>query len=133
MRFKMNMRLDRDSKLIVRMAREVVCEGYGISHSELSVRNRGGAHLALARQTTMYLAHVVGQLTLSEVAALCARDRTTVSYGCINIEDRRDSPIFDLQIDYMEKRLRQRINDGQCAGLFSRSTALQRKSAINYL
>lgn len=97
-------------KIIARMAREIACEAFGVSHAELYGEARGDAHLALARQTAMYLAHVVGQLSLNELAGLFGRDRSTVSHACINIEDRRDSPIFDLQIGYMEKRLRQRIN-----------------------
>jgi len=132
MSFKMNICLNRDNKLIARMAREVVCEGYGISHVEFSARNRGAAYLVLARQTAMYLTHVVGQLTLNEVAGLCRRDRTTVSYGCSIIEDRRDSPIFDVQLDYMEKRLRQRINDGLGAGLFHSHGLLQQKSVMSF-
>jgi len=113
------------------MAREVVCEGFCISHSELNGRARSG-HLALARQSAMYLAHVVGQLTLSEVAVLFGRDRTTVSHGCINIEDRRDSPLFDLQLDYMEKRLRERMADADRVGLFGGPKSLEQKSVVAY-
>lgn len=118
--------------MIARLAREVACEGFNISHSELVGRSRSGS-LPLARQTAMYLAHVVGQLTLNDVAVLFGRDRTTVSHACVNIEDRRDSPLFDLQLDYMEKRLRERIHNAEEAGLFDRfappPSALEQKSA----
>lgn len=97
-------------KMIARMAREIVSDAYGVSHAALYADSRGDSHLSLARQTAMYLAHVVGQLTLNEVASTFGRDRSTVSHGCINIEDRRDSPMFDLQIEYMENRLRDRID-----------------------
>lgn len=97
-------------KIIARMAREIVCEAFGISHAALHAGPRGDVQLALARQTAMYLAHVVGQLTLHEIADIFNRDRSTVSHACNNIEDRRDSPVFNLQVEFMEKRLRARIN-----------------------
>lgn len=97
-------------KVIARIAKEIVCEAYSIPHEDLHADKRGG-RLAIARQTAMYLAHVVGQLTLYEVAHMLGRDRTTVSHACINIEDRRDSPIFDLQMEYMEKRMRARLDE----------------------
>jgi len=97
-------------KVIARMAKEVACESYGLSHGEFHGARRGDSRLSLARQTAMYLAHVVGQLTLNETATFFKRDRSTVSHACMNIEDRRDSPVFDLQLEYMEKRLRARID-----------------------
>lgn len=95
--------------VIARMAQEVVCEAHGISHNDLKDDARRDHRISHARQTAMYLAHVVGQLTLNEVAEHFSRQRSTVSHGCIMIEDRRDSPVFDLQMEYMEKRLRERI------------------------
>lgn len=133
MSFKAAIRPNPEGRLVARLAREVACEGFNISHSELVGRSRSGC-LPLARQTAMYLAHVVGQLTLNDVAALFRRDRTTVSHACVNIEDRRDSPLFDLQLDYMEKRLRERIHSAEEAGLFAQVAppppALERKSAV---
>ena len=108
----------RNSKIIARMAKEIVCEAHGLSHVELLGPDRGGAHQAFARQISMYLSHVVGRLTLAEIAQTFDRDRSTVSHACINIEDRRDSPIFDLQIDYMEKRLRDRLMRARRDGVF---------------
>lgn len=132
MSFKAAVRPNFEGRLVARMAREVACEGFNISHSDLIGRSRSGC-LPLARQTSMYLAHVVGQLTLNEVAILFRRDRTTVSHACVNIEDRRDSPLFDLQLDYMEKRLRERIRGAEEAGLFTPFAppppALEQKSA----
>lgn len=113
-------------KLIARMCKEVVCEAYGIPHADL-IADRGGTSLARARQTAMYLAHVVGQLTLNEVAEQFRRERSTVSHACINIESSRDSPIIELQFDYMETRLRERIRNAQKAGLFKSASALERK------
>ena len=101
---------DEACKVIARMSMEIACEAYGLSHTELAGPGRGGNFQVLARQTAMYLAHIVGQLTLNETALYFGRDRSTVSYACMNIEDRRDSPVFNLQLEYMENRLRARID-----------------------
>lgn len=122
---------EQSCRVIARLAKEVVCDANGLAHAALLDKRRGDAHLALCRQIAIYLAHVVGQLTLSEVAMHFKKNRATVSHSCTNIEDRRDSPIFDLQLEYMEKQLRARINafrDGRAiekkavdtAGLFMR-------------
>lgn len=102
---------------IARLAVEVVCEAFGLASVDLRGRDRGDNRLCLARQTAMYLAHVVGQLTLSEVAENFGRARTTASHACMNIEDRRDSPVFDAQLEYMEKRLGERIDAWRRAAL----------------
>ncbi|WP_375203601.1 helix-turn-helix domain-containing protein [Hyphococcus sp.] len=113
-------------RLVARMAKEVVCEAYGLPHAALMTAERRGAALARARQTAMYLAHVVGQLSLNEVAAEFNRDRSTVSHACINIEDSRDSPIHEIQLNYMERLLRDRIRKAERDGLFRRG-ALEQK------
>ncbi len=101
---------ERTCRVIARLAKEVVCEAYAISHADLLDGPRGNVELSQARQTAMYLAHIVGQLTLNEVAIAFKKGRTTVSHSCVNTEDRRDSPVFDLQLEIMEKKLRARIN-----------------------
>ena len=121
---------DNAFKVIGRMAKEIACEAFGVAHIELHGNQRGNSRLSLARQTGMYLAHVVGQLTLNETASLFRRDRSTVSHACINIEDRRDSPVFDLQIEYMEKRLRERIDAFRRDRLSKTPPVPERKSQI---
>jgi chromosomal replication initiation ATPase DnaA len=115
-------------RLIARMAKEIVCEAYCIPHAELMAPERRSAAHARARQAAMYLAHVVGQLTLNEVSDYFGRDRSTVSHACINVEDSRDSPVIELQLDYMERRLRERIRSAEAAGLFSRGRGIEKKA-----
>ena len=50
----------------------------------------------------MYLAHVVCGLSVTEVGALFARDRTTVSHACV-VEDRRDDPELDGRLEHLER------------------------------
>lgn len=57
----------------------------------------------------MYLCHIVGDMSLRDIAVEFERDRTTVSHACHAIEDRRDGPIFDRQIEHLEIELRARV------------------------
>ncbi len=122
MSFKEDAFSSRACRVIARLAKEVVCEANGLSHAALLDAPRGDTHLALSRQIAMYLAHVVGQLTLNEVATCFKKNRTTISHSCTNIEDRRDSPLFDLQLEFMEKRLRERINEFRSGEAAERKT-----------
>lgn len=123
---------ERACKLTARMAKEIACEAYGIPHADLMQTMRRGAMLAKARQTAMYLAHVVGQLSLNEVAQHFDRDRSTVSHACINVEDSRDSPVIELQLEYMERLLRERLKNAEAQGLFAARAAPERKK-IGYM
>lgn len=64
--------------------------------------SRCRADTARARQLAMYLAHVVKGISLTAIGAAFGRDRTTVSYACAVIEDLRDDPQFDAELDRLE-------------------------------
>jgi chromosomal replication initiation ATPase DnaA len=64
---------------------------------DLRASTRGSPRAAFARQVAMYLAHVVCGLSLSEVGAAFARDRTTVAHACAVVEDGRDDPDLDCR------------------------------------
>ena len=98
----------RDS--ISREAMEVTCEACKLPLDVMTSRQRSKAHIAFARQIAMYLCHVVGQMSLAEISSAFARDRTTVGHACHIIEDRRDSPFFDRQIEVLENQMRSRLN-----------------------
>jgi len=68
---------------------------FGVGFLDLMDPNRGPARVSLARQTAMYLAHTIGQLSLTDVGEMFSRDRTTVAHACAVVEDRRDDPHFD--------------------------------------
>jgi chromosomal replication initiation ATPase DnaA len=80
-----------------------VCNVYQIDASLLHCPSRSSAHVALARQVAMYLAHVVGQVDYTGVGRLFGRDRTTVKYACAVVEDMRDDPTFDLTLYLLER------------------------------
>jgi chromosomal replication initiation ATPase DnaA len=90
-------------------ALSVASKACGVQVAEMTAANRRRAQVAFARQMAMYLCHVVGKMSLRDVAIEFERDRTTVGHACHAIEDRRDCPVFDKQIDYLEKEMTHRI------------------------
>ncbi|MGE0407861.1 MAG: helix-turn-helix domain-containing protein [Amphiplicatus sp.] len=102
----------RSPDLVSRIATEamdVACEAYRVALFEMKAKRRSRSQVAYARQMAMYLAHVVGQLSLNEIALLFERDRRTVAYACHIIEDRRDGPFYDRQVELLEIALRERL------------------------
>lgn len=79
-----------------------VAQVFGVKRGDLHVATRGRANVALARQVSMYLAHVSCSMTLTEVGAVFQRDRTTVAHACGLVEDRRDDMAFDRTIELLE-------------------------------
>jgi chromosomal replication initiation ATPase DnaA len=66
---------------------------------------RGKGHVARARQTAMYLAHVAFGLSLTRVGVCFGRDRTTVRHACELTEDRRDDPAWECGLAALEAGL----------------------------
>jgi len=95
-------------KRIVDAARDLSAVSCGVSEGELRAMARK-SNVAFARQLAMYLCHVAANMSLREISDAFGRDRTTVSHACHAIEDRRDCPTFDKQIDMLEREFRSRI------------------------
>ena len=53
----------------------------------------------------MYLAHVVFGLSFTAIGQAFGRDRSTVSYACRMIEEKRDNPQFDVFVGRLEMLL----------------------------
>jgi hypothetical protein len=96
-------------KRFVVMAMQLTAKACGVEASHVLAPNKRNAPVAFARQLAMYLCHVVGDMSLRDVAVEFARDRTTVSHACHAIEDRRECPIFDRQVEHLERDLRRRM------------------------
>jgi len=75
-------------------------------------KSRSRLATARARQLAMYLAHVVFGRSLTEIGEAFGRDRTTVSYACMVIEDMRDNPQFDAEVCELEHALEARLAGG---------------------
>jgi chromosomal replication initiation ATPase DnaA len=76
---------------------------FEVEIADLRAPTRRSPRTAFARQVAMYLAHVVCGLSLTEVGALFARDRTTVAHACGIVEDRRDDLELDRRIEHLER------------------------------
>lgn len=63
-------------------------------------RRRASCHV---RQISMYVCHVVLQISLTDIGLAFGRDRTTVSHACNVVEDRRDDPAFDDFVSSVER------------------------------
>lgn len=63
-------------------------------------RRRTSCHV---RQISMYICHVVLQISMTEIGQSFGRDRTTVSHACHVVEDRRDDPAFDDFVASVER------------------------------
>ncbi|MDZ7629083.1 MAG: helix-turn-helix domain-containing protein [Parvularculaceae bacterium] len=92
-------------KRIVAAARDVAALACGVSEGDVRASARK-SDVAFARQLAMYLCHVAANMSLREISNAFGRDRTTVSHACHAIEDRRDCPTFDRQIELLEKEFR---------------------------
>lgn len=79
----------------------------------LTHRSRSRLPAARARQLAMYLAHVVLGRSLTEIGEAFGRDRTTVSYACALIEDMRDDPRFDAEVEGLERQLEAGAEQGK--------------------
>jgi len=91
---------------LARLAEVTVAAVSRVPATKLRSPRRGRRSIALARQTAMYLAHVVFGLTLTRVGICFGRDRTTVRHACALIEDRRDDPALEFALSALEAGLR---------------------------
>jgi chromosomal replication initiation ATPase DnaA len=95
----------RFDEAAARLSASVASYGLGVSAEEILDEPRGSVEVAFARQVAMYLCHAGFQLSLTRVAVAFDRDRSTVSYACHRIEDRREEPQFDLWMSGLEAML----------------------------
>jgi chromosomal replication initiation ATPase DnaA len=63
------------------------------------------ASVSRARQLAMYLMHVVLRRTMDEAARPFGRDRTTATHACARIEEWREDPAFDAEVDRLESAI----------------------------
>ncbi|MBL0370997.1 hypothetical protein JJB09_03055 [Rhizobium sp. KVB221] len=73
-----------------------------IGEPDASARDKRFA-LTHVQQISMYVCHVVLQLTMTEIANAFGKDRTTVGHSCARVEDRRDNRGYDRLIGTVER------------------------------
>lgn len=87
----------------------LVAQHAGVDPRLLVHNSRCRAEIAAARQLAMYLMNVILSLTYTEIGQAFGRDRTTVRHACGLIEDRREDPRFEAEVDRLERA----IGDGR--------------------
>jgi chromosomal replication initiation ATPase DnaA len=92
---------DRTAQLCWSME-TAIAVAFGVPVDEMRAATRRSAPAAFARQTAMYLAHVVLRQSYSAVGRLFRRDRTTAAHACAVVEERRDDPAFDNLLQRLE-------------------------------
>jgi hypothetical protein len=90
------------SRHIALLVESSIGAAFSVSSNEMRFGRERCGNVTLARHVAMYLAHVVGGLSMSEVSRLFGRDRTTVAHACARLEDRRDDAVFDRSLDFLE-------------------------------
>lgn len=95
--------VDGDHLRPIRQAVEyAVAAAFGVPVAGLRARTRSAARTAFARQTAMYVAHVALGLSYRDAGRMFGRDRTTAAYACRVVEERRDDPGVDAQVQSLE-------------------------------
>jgi chromosomal replication initiation ATPase DnaA len=92
-----------DAKRICRLLQVATAAVFGVPLADLRARSRRRAEVAFARQSAMYLAHVVLGLTYDAVGLSFRRDPTTAAHACRTVEDRRDDPAIDRLLQMLEE------------------------------
>ena len=113
-------------------AREVAARSFDITPDQILSASRGRAHIALARQVAMYMAHVICSISVNDIAVLFRRDRTTISYACKRVEDMRDDHYFDAQLEQLELLLEERMDNIRRTQLHNQQALLlqEKKSVV---
>ncbi len=79
-----------------------IAAAFAVPVDELQAPSRRTAAVAFARQSAMYLTHVVLRLNYSRTGQLFQRDRTTAAHACQMVEERRDDPAIDRLLQMLE-------------------------------
>jgi hypothetical protein len=101
-RYRRKPPLHDDTACICWLLEAAVAATFAVPVDELRAPFRRRADVAFARQTAMYLAHVVLGLSYSTVGRLFRRDRTTAAHACQLVEQRRDHPATDRLLHMLE-------------------------------
>lgn len=97
----------RRERLMVAFVTSLVAMMMDVPPREIEARRRTTAAAARARQTAIYLIHIVLGWPMWRAAAAFGRDRTTASHAVQLIEDLREDARFDARLSSMEACVRQ--------------------------
>jgi len=84
-----------NAEQLCRRLESLTAAAFAVPVDEVRAPSRRARPVAFARQSAMYLAHVMLGLSYSTTGRLFDRDRTTAAHACRLVEDRRDDPAVD--------------------------------------
>ncbi|MEI7804885.1 MAG: helix-turn-helix domain-containing protein [Hyphomicrobiales bacterium] len=87
---------------LCRLIEAAVAAAFAVPLNELRAPTRRSPAAAFARQSAMYLAHVVLGLGYTAIARSFDRDRTTAAHACRLVEERRDDPAIERVLGALE-------------------------------
>lgn len=86
-----------------RIVRQITAEMVLLVGERVAVRRDRRRAASHVRQISMYVCHVVLQMSLTDIGLAFGRDRTTVGYACNVVEDRRDDRAYDEFVAAIER------------------------------
>jgi len=98
----MNEKLKKYDMAVALLIIAIVAIDFGVANRAILDKAKGSSQLSFARQASMYLMHVVFQISISRVARAFMRDPSTASHACHTIENYRDDPFFDEKLNRLE-------------------------------
>jgi chromosomal replication initiation ATPase DnaA len=101
-----------DDQARARLAAAMVSYAVGVPTHEILSKTRGAASASHARQLAMYLCHTAFEMSITRASIAFGRDRSTIAHACHRIEDLRDDPIIDRQLEAWEQLLSQTPQPG---------------------
>jgi hypothetical protein len=119
--------LDGEAARCCRLLEVAVAAAYAVPLCELRAPTRRSPTVAFARQSAMYLAHVVLDLSFTVVAGLFERDRTTAAHACRLVEERRDDPAVDSVLSALESVFDSRSRGLRAEDLLAKNLAAGRE------
>ena len=93
------------AQLLRAMIELFVARAYRVETVRLRPEFQRRRNAALPWKIVMYLLHIAGGFSLTEIARLYARDRKTVSLACAAVEDARDEPGLDRVLSLLEQAM----------------------------
>lgn len=90
-------------RVACRIVRHLTTEMVMLIGDRVPLRRDMRRDLCHTRQISMYVCHVVLQISQTDIALAFGRDRSTVSHACHVVEDRRDEQAFDDFISAVER------------------------------
>lgn len=90
-------------ELWCRTARDIVAAVMEVGEEEMLCPQRSRAPICHARHVAIYLAHVIFQVSLTDISHAFGRDRTSVAHAVRRIEDQRDGEAFDRMLTRLER------------------------------